>query len=1365
MAATMKWKRVTNSTGPVPRPRHGHRAVAIRELMVVFGGGNEGIVDELHVYNTATNQWFVPAVRGDIPPGCAAYGFIADGTRLIIFGGMVEYGRYSNEMYELQASRWEWKKLKAKAPKPPGVYPCPRLGHSFTAVGHKAYLFAGLANDSDDPKNNIPRYLNDLFVIDIRNSNSLQWEIPSTFGMTPSPRESHTCVAISDADNKRPRLIVYGGMSGCRLGDLHQLDIDTMTWSKPAIHNMIPLPRSLHSATTIGKRMFVFGGWVPLVMDEVKGRQDEKEWKCTNSLACLNLETMTWENVVMDQYDDSLPRARAGHCSVAINTRLYMWSGRDGYRKAWSNQVCCKDLWYLETEKPPAPTRVQLVRASTTTLEVCWGSVPTADAYLLQLQKYELPPTPPVTPVKPPFSPSGSGSSLVMKTPTSGTTPPKGAVKASPTNSPSVTPTSQLGVTPQKVAMQSPSQFSKPKVHPVASPAKTVNVTPKQSPTASPVPAAMKASTVISTGASTGQTSTVTASTTLSGVKTVVQGQVVNQGQAASAASLTNQGLALIRAPVQLPPGVQATMITNAQGIPVMRLQGAGIQGTAPVTIVTSQVGATQLQGATIVRMAAPIGNPASTGTTTGTVLRLPVQSGSTNVPGTAVLKIPVTTSVQMPGATGLTLTAMAGNSGQAVIRQQLPVTLPANLPPGTQLKVGPHGQLTAVGPGGIPVQLTLQNVKTQQVTTGLQVQGATVGSSTVVQLAGASPVKANTAQLVVSPVSSQKVTQATQSSVASSKPAVTSTVGSTAKVVTTTVSLTPSAAAVAGLTTPIAKETPSLAVSSATGPAPVQAAAGQEQKTSATALSTSGQTVTTVIPSKQTTMVTTLTSTQATKTAVAGTSSTSGTTTSVVVSPPKTTPTVPSPSKAHVPQTVTTPATVIKPSLPTTSAPLVKKTAADTTSVTKRTTTTLTATLSAPTPVQAVVSIARATAAESTMPSSVMQMSRLAAPGVTTAGIVKAVTSSSVVSSMATPLVSASVPSSTPVAVVSPLITTTRPAAKVTGASTATISTSLPVTATTSSAQVTTAIPRTVNGGVGMKSERSAAPSPVSKAPKPAKPSYTRKVQPSNQWYDVGIVKGISMMVTHYYLSTESTTNEANLDIESGSEQSLKKQELLPGTAYKFRVAAINACGRGPFSDVSAFKTCLPGFPGAPSAIKISKNAEGAHLSWEAPSNAAGNVSEYSVYLAIRSQSNNQSDDKPVAGLTPSSSSTPVQLAFVRVYCGAQPTCTVSTATLQSAHIDFSTKPAIIFRIAAKNDKGYGPATQVRWLQDVRDLKDGQLAVKTTTKRSAADSRSADSSKRAKKEKDKKEEKVKKEKEAEKDAAEDTTPKDTKDT
>lgn len=39
--------------------------------------------------------------------------------------------------------------------------------------------------------------------------------------------------------------------------------------------------------------MYVFGGWVPLVMDDVKVATHEKEWKCTNTLACLNLGTQT----------------------------------------------------------------------------------------------------------------------------------------------------------------------------------------------------------------------------------------------------------------------------------------------------------------------------------------------------------------------------------------------------------------------------------------------------------------------------------------------------------------------------------------------------------------------------------------------------------------------------------------------------------------------------------------------------------------------------------------------------------------------------------------------------------------------------------------------------------------------------------------------------------------------------------------------------------------------------------------------------------------------------------------------------------------------------------------------------------------
>lgn len=139
--------------------------------------------------------------------------------------------------------------------------------------------------------------------------------------------------------------------------------------------------------------MFVFGGWVPVVADEGKLAINEKEWKCTSTMACLNLETMNWEDLnIFSENESSVPCARAGHCAVGISTRLYIWSGRDGYRKAWKNQVCCKDLWYLEVDRPPAPSRVSLVKAGTHSLEVNWTGSPSVQTYVLQIQKYDLPP-------------------------------------------------------------------------------------------------------------------------------------------------------------------------------------------------------------------------------------------------------------------------------------------------------------------------------------------------------------------------------------------------------------------------------------------------------------------------------------------------------------------------------------------------------------------------------------------------------------------------------------------------------------------------------------------------------------------------------------------------------------------------------------------------------------------------------------------------------------------------------------------------------------------------------------------------------------------------------------------------------------
>lgn len=46
----LKWRKIENSSGHLPKARHGHRAITIKNMMLIFGGGNDGIIDEFHVY-------------------------------------------------------------------------------------------------------------------------------------------------------------------------------------------------------------------------------------------------------------------------------------------------------------------------------------------------------------------------------------------------------------------------------------------------------------------------------------------------------------------------------------------------------------------------------------------------------------------------------------------------------------------------------------------------------------------------------------------------------------------------------------------------------------------------------------------------------------------------------------------------------------------------------------------------------------------------------------------------------------------------------------------------------------------------------------------------------------------------------------------------------------------------------------------------------------------------------------------------------------------------------------------------------------------------------------------------------------------
>uniref|UniRef100_A0A6Q2XGA9 Host cell factor 1 n=1 Tax=Esox lucius TaxID=8010 RepID=A0A6Q2XGA9_ESOLU len=1543
-----RWKRVLGWSGPVPRPRHGHRAVTIKELMVVFGGGNEGIVDELHVYNTATNQWFIPAVRGDIPPGCAAYGFVCDGTRLLVFGGMVEYGKYSNDLYELQASRWEWKKLKAKPPKN-GPPPCPRLGHSFSLVGSKCYLFGGLANDSEDPKNNIPRYLNDLYTLELRAGSSVVgWDIPITYGVLPPPRESHTAVVYTEKESKKSRLIIYGGMSGCRLGDLWTLDIETLTWTKPSVNGTAPLPRSLHSATTIGNKMFVFGGWVPLVMDDVKVATHEKEWKCTNTLACLNLDSMTWQSVLMDTLEDNIPRARAGHCSVAINSRLYVWSGRDGYRKAWNNQVCCKDLWYLETERPHAPSRVQLVRANTNSLEVSWGAVSTADTYLLQLQKYDipaattatsaavsassplpgnLPPKSPATVVptaqniphtgiilvscrcarQPPPSvilclmpvsiflnfftavlkvaapQSTAGTSLVTvranqagKSPVTVSSLPPGvrmvvpaqathgvpigsnpqmsgmaALAAAAAATQKILPSSgtvlnlPAGATLVKtmavsqgsttVKMASPLMVSNPATRMLKTAAAQVGTATVSSPNSPnrPIITVHKSGTVtvaqqhqVVTTMVGGVTKTITlvkSPLTMGGSGTlisnlgkmmsVVQTKPVQTSAVTGQASI-NPLTQLIQTKGSLPAGTILKLVTSADGKPTTIITTSQAGGTNKPTIlnISGMSPSTTKQGTTIIKtipMSAIMTQPGTTVTsstgmktpytiittkmmTTGTpgkiITTMPklgsatgqqgvtqvVLKGAPGQPGTILRTLPMggvrlvtpvtmssvkpnVTTMVVKGTTGVstlgTVTGTVSSSlaGSSVAGASLgtPITTLGTIATLSSQVVSPPAITVSAAPTILTTATTL-SASTMSVTQPTQVTLITTPSGVEAQ-----PIQDLPVSILASPTSEQpSSTEAgdapgTVTVVCSNPPCETHETGTTNTATTASSAIggvqrvcsnPPCETHETGTTNTATTASANMSVPRVCSNPPCETHETGTTNTATTASTDMGGAIrvctntTTSSASPRTTPAAGDQGTQNTNTAITVCSSAGST---VCSNPPcethetgttnTATQSVSSmgngqtgivervcsnpPCETHETGTTNTPSQATS-TITGNQTGTVERVCSNPPCETHETATTNTATTATGTPQgwQSILSITEGAAgsAEEPMQTDAVEASEGGDTAMET-GLPPELMSEG---QMGTGL------SEEELAV-------TAAAEAAAQAAATEEAQSLAIQAVLQAAQQSTmsksgpqigraqALPTeglapadSLNDPASESNGHNEMTAGVSSAVASLLPHTSLNPQPSpiktivkkeNQWFDVGIVKVTNIVVTHFFIPGDDSQVEDDSGAVPDYNQ-MKKMELQPGTAYKFRVAGINACGRGSFSEISAFKTCLPGFPGAPCAIKISKSPDGAHLTWEPPSVTSGKIIEYSVYLAI--QSSQTAEPK---------ASTPAQLAFMRVYCGPNPSCLVQSSSLSNAHIDYTTKPAIIFRIAARNEKGYGPATQVRWLQE--SSKDGTSA------------------------------------------------------
>jgi len=379
-----------------PRPRAGHRIVSMRGLILLFGGGDSGMVDDLLVYSTENGNWFQPSTNGQVPSGVAAFGMAADGTRIIIHGGMQEYGRLTNSMYELQASKWEWKKLEQKCAKGLKQPPTSRMCHSFSTLGgsngipaiDKIVLFGGVRNHAEHPEKQFkPEYLGDVFYLELLSSSGVgAWTKPDVTGTGPSPRESHSAV-VYKPEGRAHMVVVYGGKDRHRrLADLFTLDTGTNTWTELKPLGLAPPPRSLHTAQLISKdRMVVIGGLVPRDAEREKMVNSDDPsgndvWSADDQIYILDLAADEWLDTGFsgDREHEKLPKPRSHAASTLIDSRVYVFAGRE-------DNKAINSMLFLETSVPVKPSNLRLLKGGETSIEVAWNAVKNSDQYLLQV--------------------------------------------------------------------------------------------------------------------------------------------------------------------------------------------------------------------------------------------------------------------------------------------------------------------------------------------------------------------------------------------------------------------------------------------------------------------------------------------------------------------------------------------------------------------------------------------------------------------------------------------------------------------------------------------------------------------------------------------------------------------------------------------------------------------------------------------------------------------------------------------------------------------------------------------------------------------------------------------------------------------
>jgi len=192
--SSKRWEKVI-ATGS-PSGRSGHRMVAYKNLLIVFGGFHDNLRDcryfnDLYAFDLDNRTWKTLETTGPVPsPRSACQFLIAPDGRICLYGGYckqklkkdVEKGVTHTDMFFLSPmkhdetlTKWRWQNVKQV-----GMRASLRTGLSSTLVKDRILMFGGvcdkeedeeeLDSDSDDEGNeDSATFFNELYSIHFEN--------------------------------------------------------------------------------------------------------------------------------------------------------------------------------------------------------------------------------------------------------------------------------------------------------------------------------------------------------------------------------------------------------------------------------------------------------------------------------------------------------------------------------------------------------------------------------------------------------------------------------------------------------------------------------------------------------------------------------------------------------------------------------------------------------------------------------------------------------------------------------------------------------------------------------------------------------------------------------------------------------------------------------------------------------------------------------------------------------------------------------------------------------------------------------------------------------------------------------------------